>query len=148
MADELFQTHIVQLWSNSSLWKNDSLSPLAIETNQFEKAVGTKKFLQFFPSPPRTICLMRYSRQALFPPSTRATLKSFGGVFAKTCYQWRGKWDETFGIASAGFQVIGQCSKPSLSKIYLKDKGFSFCWFQTQTVWENFQRKQYEAPKF
>ena len=59
---------------------------------------------------------MRYSRQALFPPSTRATLKSFGDVFAKSCYQCRSKRDGTFGIASAGFQVIRQHCKDSLLK--------------------------------
>ena len=62
------------------------------------------------------ICLMRYSRQALFPPSTRATLKSFGDVFAKSCYQCRSKRDGTLGIASAGFQVIRQHCKDSLLK--------------------------------
>ena len=34
---------------------------------------------------------MRYSRLALFPPSTRATLKLFGDVFAKSCYSEMGR---------------------------------------------------------
>ena len=51
---------------------------------------------------------MRYSRLALFPPSTRATLKLFGDVFAKSCYSCRCKWDGTLGTASAYFQVIRQ----------------------------------------
>ena len=107
---------IVLLGSNSSFRDNASLWSLVIESNQLEKGVGTKKFLYFSFLRQEKICLMRYSRQALFPPSTRATLKSFGDVFAKSCYQCRSKRDGTFGIASAGFQVIRQHCKDSLLK--------------------------------
>ena len=51
----------------------------------------TKKFLQFSLLRQQDKNLMRFSRQALIPPSTRATLKSFGDVFAKSCNQCRCK---------------------------------------------------------
>ena len=50
-----------------------------------------KKFLQFSLLRQQDKNLMRFSRQALIPPSTRATLKSFGDVFAKSCNQCRCK---------------------------------------------------------
>ena len=95
---------------------NASLLSLVIDSNQLKKGVGTKKFLHFSFLRQEKIYLMRHSRQALFPASTRATLKSFGDVFAKSCYQYRCKWDGTLGIASVGFQDIRQCCKPSVLK--------------------------------
>ena len=109
-------SQFVLFGSNSSFWNNASLLSLVIDSNQLKKGVGTKKFLYFSFLRQEKICLMRYSRQALFPPSTRATLKSFGDVFAKSCYQCRSKRDGTLGIASAGFQVIRQHCKDSLLK--------------------------------
>ena len=49
----------------------------------------TKKFLQFSLLRQQDKNLMRFSCQALIPPSARATLKSFGDVFAKSCNQCR-----------------------------------------------------------
>ena len=51
----------------------------------------TKKFLQFSLLRQEEKNLMCFSRQALIRPSTRATLKSFGDVFAKSCNQCRCK---------------------------------------------------------
>ena len=115
-----------------------------------EKGIGTKKFLNFWGLWQDTICLMRYSCQALFPPSTRATLKSFGDVFAQSCCQCRCKWDGTLGTASADFQVFGHTRKYE----YLKGKGFAvtneknvdlkrklFGKFQHNTVLKSFSKR-------
>ena len=109
-------SQFVLFGSNSSFWNNASLLSLVIDSNQLKKGVGTKKFLYFSFLRQEKICLMRYSRQALFPPSTRATLKSFGDVFAKSSYECHCKWDGTIGIASAGFQVVRQHCKDSILK--------------------------------
>ena len=128
--------------TNSSFRNNASLWSLAITSNQFEKGVGTKKFLHFSFLRQDTICLKHYSPLALFPASRRATLKSFGDVFAKSCYQCRCKWDGTLGTASAGFEVIRQPWKHSILKgqriCCHKRKE---CWFKTQVVWGKFQHK-------
>ena len=140
LDDKPHQERIVLFGSNSSFRNNASLSSLTRESKQFEKGIGTKKFLNFWGLWQDTICLMRYSCQALFPPSTRATLKSFGDVFAQTCCQCRCKWDGTLGTASADFQVIRQPRKHWILKgqriCRLKRKE---CWFKTQIVWGEFQ---------
>ena len=60
---------------------------------------------------------MRYSRLALFPPSTRATLKLFGDVFAKSCYSEMGR---------LVLLLLTSKSFDSLESIeYLKGKGFA-----------------------
>ena len=141
MTTNFFQ-FVVLFGPISSFRSNSSLSSLPIEGNQFEKPIGTKKFLHFSFLRQEKISLMRYSRQAFFPASTRATLKSFGDVFAKSCYQYRCKWDGTLGTASAGFEVIRQPWKHSILKgqriCHHKRKD---CWFKTQVVWGKFQHK-------
>ena len=66
---------------------------------------------------------MRFSRQALILPSTRATLKSFGDVFAKSCNQRgnvvaskMGRWVLLL-LASKSFDSLASIE-------YLKGKGF------------------------
>ena len=60
---------------------------------------------------------MRYSRLALFSPSTRATLKLFGDVFAKSCYSEMGR---------LVLLLLTSKSFDSLETIqYLKGKGFA-----------------------
>ena len=91
LDDKLFPKRIVLLGSNSSFRKQrffviacNRKQPIGEES--WNKEISSFSFLW-----QDKICLMRYSRQALFPPSTRATLKSFGDVFAKSCYQCRCK---------------------------------------------------------
>ena len=101
-----------------------------------------KEISSFFYSPADTICLTQSTRQALFPASTRATLKSFGDVFAKSGYQYRCKWDGTLGTASAGFEVIRQPWKHSILKGQrICGHKRKECWFKTQVVWGKFQHK-------
>ena len=142
MASKLLPKRFLLSGTNSSFRNNASLWSLAITSNQFEKGVGTKKFLHFSFLRQDTICLKHYSPLALFPASRRATLKSFGDVFAKSCYQCRCKWDGTLGTASAGFEVIRQPWKHSILKgqrmCRHKRKD---CWFKTQVVWGKFQHK-------
>ena len=102
-----------------------------------EEGIWTKKFLNFWGLWQDTICLMRYSCQTLFPPSTRATLKSFGDVFAQSCCQCRCKWDGTLGTASADFQVFRHPRKHWIFKRQrICRHKRKECWFKTQIVWE------------
>ena len=52
---------------------------------------------------------MRYSRLALFPPSTRSTLKLFGDVFAKSCYSEMGR-SVLLLLTSKSFDSLETCT--------------------------------------